>query len=233
MQIRPSLRDRWFARRLHARYSAKPGSEHIASRVALAYLSACLRVYRPRTVIECGAGIGTITDALLSHWSGVERVVSIERNDFCLGELAKNLRRTDRLTLITQAANLSLLTNSADMIVADGQYGTEEAFRTARPGTIIFAEGNRRNLRADCQALLAARNLAVTFNELGVSYVHHRKLRRSRVRRVRGLVPIWKLITSTKRLSKGCWIGVVSEHAQNLVEDHHRLSVADRRAGAA
>jgi hypothetical protein len=96
MQIRPTREDRAFAAEIYRRYKAKPGSEHIATEVALIYLSACLRIYRPRTVVEFGAGIGTMTDALLSHPCGVERVISTEHDKFCLGELAYNLRHHDR-----------------------------------------------------------------------------------------------------------------------------------------
>jgi predicted O-methyltransferase YrrM len=92
VEIRPTRRDRILAREIYNRYKAKPGSEHIATETALVYLSACLREFRPGVVLECGAGIGTITDLVLSHPCRVERVISTEHNEFCLAALARNLQ---------------------------------------------------------------------------------------------------------------------------------------------
>jgi predicted O-methyltransferase YrrM len=119
MRVRPNRSDWRFADELFRRYQAKPGSEQIASRAALAYLSACLRLYRPSTVIECGAGIGTITDALLRHESGPRRLVSFENNEFCLGELARNIAHHDRSRLTIVAGVGPSPITDADMIIGD------------------------------------------------------------------------------------------------------------------
>ena len=94
-QIRLIEEDLDFGHRFHAKYAKKEGSDHIASETALSYLSYCVRVYKPRIVLECGAGIGMITDALLSHDCKVEKVVAVEDNDFCLRALKKNLLHHD------------------------------------------------------------------------------------------------------------------------------------------
>src|SRR5689334_12958041 len=76
--------DRTFGKSVHAEFKRHPGAEHIASQIALAYLSACLRSFRPRKVLELGAGIGTITYALLKHPCELEHVVATESDAHCI-----------------------------------------------------------------------------------------------------------------------------------------------------
>jgi spermidine synthase len=198
MHIRPNRRDRKFAGEIFRRYKAKDGSAHIASAVSLAHLSACLREFRPRRVLECGAGIGTITDALLSHESHVERVVSFEWNAFCLRTLASNLAHHDRsrLAIVTDASELPA--TPADMIVCDGDFG--DVFRAARPGTVIFSDGTRQEFREQCRCALERGGLTVLFGQHGAG----RSLKFRYWSRFG--IPIFRV--APKR--KGCWIGQVS-----------------------
>lgn len=76
--------DKRFASEVHSRFSSKSGSERIATKFALAHLSAVLNKYKPMDVIEYGAGIGTVTYALLSHPVGIKKLTTTEQNDFCL-----------------------------------------------------------------------------------------------------------------------------------------------------
>src|SRR5258708_24469779 len=100
--ISPSIEDCQFAKEIYDLFSKKPGSEHIASEVSLQYLAACLRLFKPSKVLEMGAGIGTITQAVLSHPCAVRELVSTETNPFCLKVLRENLRDdSPRLTLVT------------------------------------------------------------------------------------------------------------------------------------
>ena len=69
-----------------------PGSEHIASEASRQYLAACLRLFKPAKVLEMGAGIGTITETVLSHPCGVSELLSTEANPFCLKSLRESLR---------------------------------------------------------------------------------------------------------------------------------------------
>jgi spermidine synthase len=204
MAIRLTIRDRRFAADIFARYNTKEGSDYIVSKVALAYLSACLRMFRPRIVVECGAGIGTITDALLSHECGVQHVTSIEHNDFCLGALARNLSHHDpaRLTIITDVAEL--VPTPADMIIGDGSRGRREAYRVARDGSVVFVEGTRSVFRDECLRFLASQGLSVAFTQYGTGALT--TLFNSVCRRAAKF--------ACPRIKKGCWIGLVTPPAK-------------------
>ena len=168
LDLRSTAEDLAFAREIYARYQAKPGSDHIASCDALTYLSVCLREFSPRTVLECGAGIGTITDALLSHECHVDRVIATEHNAFCLNALGINLRHHDpsRLNVIAPE-ELASLRADIDMIVGDGSRGRHHVFRMARQGTIVFVEGDRATFRAELRCSLADQGLTVQFHQYG------------------------------------------------------------------
>jgi predicted O-methyltransferase YrrM len=149
VRIRPNRGDWKFAEHLFARYQAKEGSRNAARPVSLAHLAACLRTFRPRTVLEMGAGIGTITDALLSHHSGIRRIVAFEHNAFCLAAITQNIDTRDpRLTIVARREELPAITD-IDMLVADGNYGRAEAYDAVRLGTVFFVEGNRKPFRDD------------------------------------------------------------------------------------
>jgi protein-L-isoaspartate O-methyltransferase len=206
-RIRPNRGDWTFAEDLFARYQAKEGSRNAARPVSLAHLAACLRTFRPRTVLEMGAGIGTMTDALLSHHSGIRRIVAFEHNDFCLAALARNIdARDSRLTIVARREELPAVITDADMLVADGNYGRAEAYDALRLGTVIFVEGNRKPFRDECCQALQRRGLTVTFREHGARYglKISTKFRRKHASR------LWLPVIKRFRRTKGCWIGQVS-----------------------
>src|SRR5262245_2001014 len=199
--LRPSKEDITFARQIYQCYKAKPGSDHIASCDALTYLSACLREFCPRTVLECGAGIGTITDALLSHTCRVDRVIATEHNAFCLNALGINLRHHDPARLDVIAPDkLPSLAADIDMIIGDGSRGRHDVYRKARRGTIIFVEGNRSTFRTELYGSLSDQGLTVHFDQFGPGD-HHSLLYRLGQHLPAPLRP-------AKR--KGCWVGRVT-----------------------
>lgn len=200
LTIRPE--DREFAKSVYDCFKSRPDAKHIASEIALAYLSACLSSLRPRKVLELGAGIGTITRALLEHPAGVERIVSTENNDYCISIVRNEiLNANTRVTLITSPAELAFFREQADLIVGDGGFYSLEEFVAAKVGTVFFAEGERVKLRTLFAEALEARGLAIEYHGYGGS----RWRRKLTWKTVCGLrIPA---LAHTKRAA--CWVGLV------------------------
>jgi len=155
MLVRPSLRDWFSALRVHRRFKAFPGSEHIASRISLAHLPAILRQRDCKFALEFGAGIGTITYLLLQH--GL-RVVSIEHDAFCQDQIKQNIPEQwqSRLALITDCVGID---SAFDLVIIDGKLPAGDTYSFVRPGTICFAEGSRKYATLKFQKRVAAAGL--------------------------------------------------------------------------
>ena len=198
----PSVWDFEFGKWFYEKYKKMPGSQHIATDRALAYLSACLTIFKPKTVLELGSGIGTMTDAMLMHPYRPNLLYAIEQNNFCQNALRSNLSHHDRSCwqLITTIEELSAanITEKIDMYVGDGGFYLAEEMAGAHLGTVFFAEGDRKRLRSIFADNLHA-EWHVEWQEFGES--HKWALRR-----------IWRLhLPCPKRVRlKGCWIGQVT-----------------------
>ena len=200
--ISVSIEDCLYAKEIYELFSRKPGSEHIASEVSLQYLTACLRLFKPSRVLELGAGIGTITETVLSHPCAVSELVSTETDPYCLSVLRNNLRGPglQRLTVVTTPSELSQLKFVADMIIGDGGFYSSEELSTARVGTIFFTEGRREKLRNAFTKELTAEGRTITFINYGSVWKWENGFRRRLGRTA--FLPRF-------RKTKGCWIGVV------------------------
>ncbi|HEY4523185.1 MAG TPA: hypothetical protein VJK73_02310 [Candidatus Paceibacterota bacterium] len=71
-------------------FREKPGSDHMATPVSLQFLKEYCAATKPASILELGAGIGTMTTFLEEY--GVDAYEDIP---FCLGELAKNAPRAN------------------------------------------------------------------------------------------------------------------------------------------
>lgn len=218
--VEPTAWDVDFGRTTFRRYRKLPGSEHIASAMALTYLSASLRAFRPKVVMELGSGIGTMTDALLMHPQRPEFVWTVESNLFCRQQLARNMAHHDatRFAVLTSAEEIRAvgLGGRVDLLLGDGGLGKSEApvpeeLAGLKLGSVVFAEGVRREFRALVQKALPP-GLHVAFAEYGVTYRW-------------GLGPLPLLWRFTKGRCqwwprrvrrKGCWIGRVEAAIPNV-----------------
>jgi predicted O-methyltransferase YrrM len=209
LSVEPKPKDWDFAREIYRRFQAKPGSEHIATEQALAYLSALLDAAQPKVVLEMGAGIGTITDALLLHPARPERIVAAEQNDYCLSVLRGNLTNSEDRRLVIASKPEEVPPDLVfDLVVGDGGFGVDGHYVTfssqLRPGTIVFAEGNRIRLRKALTKDLKGLGRSLEMNEIGVEY--KRRWRPSTRLESLGIkVPLY-----LKTRVKCCWLGVVS-----------------------
>jgi hypothetical protein len=123
--MEPNRDDRALAGSIHREFKAKTGSDHIASEDALAHVLACVREYRPAIAVECGAGIGTITSALLQ--GGTQWVIAYEHDNFCRSALLQLDNK--RVTVV----NGDICSGAqADLIVIDGKCGLDVAHRYAK-----------------------------------------------------------------------------------------------------
>lgn len=211
MRIVPHERDLELARALHAEFSEKPGSKHIASVYALAGLSSLLNRTKPTRVLEIGAGIGTLTRLLMSHPVGIERLVTLETNDFCYEQLRKNLpiEAAPHVEIVRSMDELGALQEHFELIVLDGvaRKSWEHLFAKFQKGTMVYFEGVQSANRLAVHQALARRGL-------GCNLTNHRppgrKLLTARLQDKRFLgvrVPKVRILHKVK----GYWVGMVEE----------------------
>ncbi|MGI9488683.1 MAG: class I SAM-dependent methyltransferase [Geminicoccaceae bacterium] len=206
MQLTPNDDDRALARATFEQFAGRPGAQHIATEFALTYLSALLRTQKPASVLEIGAGIGTITSMLLEHPCGIKHVTSTEDHPFCLEQLEANLpSERDRLELIKEENRLGEIDRNFDLIIFDGEFGAPEKLHFLDDRVVCFVEGSRTSARNALSQHLAGKGLACQFT----NYNRGRKLVSMAWREKRRLgLRLPKL--RFNRTIKGCWVGVVS-----------------------
>lgn len=153
-------RARRAARRIHRRFRSLPGAEHIATETAIAGLIVWLRRARPSRVLEVGAGIGTLTRAVLDTLdtlpdAGARSFVTFEDHPFCQQALAENFsegRHGDELggedgqgraTLIDDLGSLAAGDRFDFLIVDGGRQDDATVFGRLARGATIFIEGDR------------------------------------------------------------------------------------------
>lgn len=196
MMISPGIHDWITAARIHRRFVSRPGADHIASRTSLAHLTAVLRTFECKRVLELGAGIGTITYLLLQKQ---REVVALEHNSFCQHQLELNIPPDLRshLRLVSDGAEID---GVFDLVIIDGKI-PPATHRFLTPGTICFAEGSRRHTIARFQNRAQSAGLRFEMEK-------QRPLVALRVR-MRGLsVKVFR--------KKTCRIGVVESSGVNV-----------------
>ena len=139
------------ARSIFERFRRYPGSDWIAKPQAVSGVMECIIEIRPRAILEVGAGIGTVTCAILSalRRTGQDsRFVAIEHDSFCLRALAEHIGQDlSRVDLRPGAADLE--PGAFDLIIVDG--GTVERggyVELLAPGGTMIVEGGRQPQRA-------------------------------------------------------------------------------------
>ncbi len=206
MKVTPDKSDWEFARAVRARFEGKPGAERIATEFAIAHLSALLSDRSPKTVLEFGAGIGTLTYALLNHPSGVEKLVSTESNAFCLEQLEINIPdgMKPRCQVVTDLEDLLEEPGTFDLVVFDGGFYDSREIQFMDKGSVCFIEGARRKTRQSVIEELERRGLSCRLDN------HHRGYRYfalNRIKQYESGKSKWKFRWRKQR--KGCWIGQV------------------------
>ena len=141
------------------------GRVGIASQHAIGGLIEILHSKSPKNILEIGAGIGTLTYTILS-WArstGMDQntnynFLSVENNDYCLGQLAGNLSEFEGsyriISSVEDARQTGLL---FDLITVDGggdvpnDMGFMKFDHLLQPKGVIFVEGARIGQREQIQ----------------------------------------------------------------------------------
>jgi precorrin-6B methylase 2 len=192
------------ARDIYAEFKAKPESQHIASEFALVELAKLVAEIKPKSVLEIGAGIGTITKLLLQHPSRPAKLTVTEAHPVCLRELQANLQGVskDGYDLVQTAAELNIA-SAFDLVIFDGTLDDDIQYRVFKPGTWCFVEGSRNKTIAALRQKLNATGLTVSMRNVRPG---GKKLKLKSVRTFFGLpLPAFKL-----KPKKGCSIGQIT-----------------------
>ena len=179
MRVKPSFGDWVSAYRIHLRFASRLGAQHIATTRAVACLSAVVRRHRPKTVLEFGAGIGTLTYLLLSGRDPPLNVVAFETNPFCLAQLQRNIPEEFKPRLTVIAPGGSVPDIHFDLIIVDGRLPATQDWAFLQRGTVLFVEGDREYQCSKLMRIARTKNLVCdldkqSFGELSLG---RRKMR--------------------------------------------------------
>jgi SAM-dependent methyltransferase len=186
-------------------FKTKPESQHIATEFAMVELSRLVARVKPRSVLEVGAGIGTITKLLLTHPDRPKHLTVTEGHPVCLAELAKNLEGVELsgYTLVKSAIELNMAEHF-DLVIFDGTLDDERQYAVFRSGTWCFVEGSRSKTIEELKQKLAKRGLGIAIENKRPG---GRKVKLLSARRFLGLpLPAFKF-----KPLKGCSLGQVVE----------------------
>ena len=202
------------ARKIYQRFRAYPGSDWIAKPEAVAGVIQHIANVRPRAILEVGAGIGTLTHAIVATLRALPhraRVVSIEHDPFCLGALREHLG--------TELADVEIVPDSTglppaafDFVIVDG--GTLERggyTELLAPGGVVLVEGGRGPQRAAMEAtkrrFIVGRILSADWDGGSYWLVQFEPTRADRVRFALSalwrhrLIPVRRRVRQVRRLA--------------------------------
>ena len=206
MRVEPSTEDWAVARRVFQTFARRPGSGHIASEMALAHIAAVMRIKKVRSVLEFGAGIGTVTYLVLDRLAEDGTLVSTEHVPFCLDRLAQNIPAEMMLREGFDIRHPSEISGweTFDLVIADGKVANIPRRTYLQPGSICFIGGARARTRANIVKALAERSLICDFE------YHSLRAKRFDWRRTSSGVR-YPRINLSLTPTRGCWIGEVSQ----------------------
>ena len=140
---------------IYNHFKQRPGSQHIATANAVDGLIKWLDRKKPQRILEIGAGIGTMTHAILNYVENHAKdlndpvFTSVEDNDFCLEQLEKNLgQRLDKVRLVNDLSDVQHSSEQFDFLIVDGGKPEDGRFASlvAERG-VVFIEANRLEQR--------------------------------------------------------------------------------------
>jgi hypothetical protein len=132
---------------VYTKYSSLVGSEQIATKLALRTIAEHIDFTNPKSVLEIGSGIGTITE-LLTRKIPEAKIYCYEVNEWCLIQLQKNVI-SPNIVIIKSENELKLIHDKIDFIIFDDYINFEntlDLIQKTKPES-IFIEGYRRSQR--------------------------------------------------------------------------------------
>lgn len=203
LEVDVSDEDWRHARLIFSEFKSKPGSEYIATEFALAHLSAILTTRRPQTVLEFGAGIGTITKLLVTHPHRPRVIVTTENNEYCISAFNENIDESilTSVTLVRSLDELLAQDQTYDLVIGDGGFYNKAAFKGVSEDTTFFFDGSRAAHRKLLRAYLAENGLGYSernYPRPGIKFVFKKNPYR-----------FWGVSIPRPKIKrrKGCWVG--------------------------
>jgi hypothetical protein len=128
------------AEAIFQRFRVHPDARAIASPCAIDGVMRAIERYKPQRILEVGAGIGTLTAAILEAAGPDVFIVTAEDNEHCREVLCENLGEDmKRATLVESAAQVDEV---FDLVVVDGEQ-IDDILRVVAPGGVLIVEGDR------------------------------------------------------------------------------------------
>ena len=109
---------------IYALFQSKKGATNLADLATIGAVISYCRKNNPRTVLELGGGIGTLSYSVLKNSNATLDIY--EHNDFCVGALNENLKDyKGRFTIIPNYLTLPPR-REYDLVIVDGGKGKNE-----------------------------------------------------------------------------------------------------------
>lgn len=134
-----------FVEKNYRKFCFLKGNEFIASEYAIFVIIDLIKRFKVLSILELGAGIGTIADTVLSYCREINHSMdysATESNQFCREALRKNLKNFEDLKLYHALDELPL-NAKFDLIIIDGKEDLKLVSQFCKPQSILLVEGDR------------------------------------------------------------------------------------------
>lgn len=121
------------------------GNEFIASEYAIFVIIDLIKRFKIHSILEVGAGIGTIADTVISYCRQINYSMvysATEANQFCREALKRNLNNFGDLKLYHALDELPL-DEKFDLIIIDGKEDVNLISQFCKSRSILLVEGDR------------------------------------------------------------------------------------------
>ncbi len=130
----------------YKRFCSLEGSEYIATEFALVQILKIIKIFKIKSILEIGLGIGAIVDSVLKFSENSNYKLNYfgtEANDYCNQELKKNIEYFQKVKISNSLEEINT-ENKFDFIIIDGlDDSLEKIVSYCKKRTIIFIEGDR------------------------------------------------------------------------------------------
>jgi spore coat polysaccharide biosynthesis predicted glycosyltransferase SpsG len=130
----------------YKRFCELEGSDYIASEFALESILKIIKLFKVKTILELGLGIGSISDTVFKYSKKNNEKISYvgtEDNEFCLDALKKNVLDYGQIELYAELNHIK--DKTFDLIIIDGYDDTLNGIISfCKKNTIVFIEGDRK-----------------------------------------------------------------------------------------
>lgn len=145
-------------------FRAKSGSDFIAQEDALVQVGRIFQDVHPKTILDLGAGIGTISFYLNRLTNYDLKFYLYEIDSYCQKALKENLRSMD-FELLKSVQELEQLEHPIDLVIIDDfiDYDSTDKLIASNVPKAIFIEGHRRRQRKFVYKSLRRNNQDIWF----------------------------------------------------------------------